>query len=747
MEKEKVYKSLNNFVKNKIGIKSFFASLLLGSILLFVLVFFDKLVTNQLDSHIRKSLDNIAVQQQLIIDTTIKDLKSNLFTLSKPILDNKYSNKTVETYINEQLLNSNFSNLIFIDFSKDSKELKTPCVKEALYNNELVINFKKDTSIYKPILRFVLPIKTQNLNGVLIAEYSFVSIVNELKDIMSDYGYTIIVNSKGSAYVSTAKEYFDLDRLKQGDVEFIDFKSFDEILQDHINSKGGMVVHLFKETKYTSLYKPLSINNWAIVVVKVGKDLKQIVYSTLFAIVAVFLSIIVFSIYFTYLKRNNQQKIEKLVFYDELTNSPNVAKFKIDVSKKLKTLSKKEYAIIKVNFLNLKAINEIYGYATGDEVIKAMAQTCKYICSHYKKASYCRVYADEFMLFVPNKFANKILDEKQFSHYVGYCKKLVSTLKDYKQELIFARYYLSSKDVCINDMINKVDMVFEYAKKDKVKIVYDYDDALKNKVILISKLSNNIEKAMKNNELVPFLQPKIELNNSQVYGAEALVRWVEKDGNVISPDDFIPLFESNGFIVKLDMHILEIVCKSLREWIDKGIYPVPISVNFSRLHMNNKEFVKNLVAVVDKYKVPHMLIEVELTETAIIDENQADVLLKLFDDLHQEGFSIAIDDFGTGYSSLGLLKNYKVDVLKLDRSFLVDNRFQKRGETVIEGVVKIAHDLNMKVVAEGVETQEQIDFLKSINCEIGQGYYYERPICLEEFELNYLTQQKMPLCG
>ncbi len=219
-------------------------------------------------------------------------------------------------------------------------------------------------------------------------------------------------------------------------------------------------------------------------------------------------------------------------------------------------------------------------------------------------------------------------------------------------------------------------------------------------------------------------------------GGEALVRWIIEDGKMLYPDDFIPIFETNGFVVEIDFYVLNTVCARIKSWIEKGHKVPPISVNFSRVHLKNPNFVEDIKKICDSYGEIRHYIEVELTETAVT-ENAAD-LARLLDDLHEAGFTVAIDDFGAGYSSLGMLKDFKVDVLKLDHSFFEDNQPDMRGNIVINGISAIAHDLGMKIVAEGIELTEQFEPLQENHFELVQGYFIARPMPMEEFEQKYL---------
>jgi EAL domain-containing protein (putative c-di-GMP-specific phosphodiesterase class I) len=233
-----------------------------------------------------------------------------------------------------------------------------------------------------------------------------------------------------------------------------------------------------------------------------------------------------------------------------------------------------------------------------------------------------------------------------------------------------------------------------------------------------------------------YLQPKIYIKDEKLAGAEALVKW-NLNSKIMSPSLFIPIFERNGFVTKLDMYVFEQVCIFLSKLMKMGKMTTKISVNFSRFHLGYRNFVSELCHIADKHGVPHSLLEVELTESAMLEDQNA--LLRVIDELHEHGFTLSIDDFGSGYSSLGLLKNMLVDVLKFDRSFLENSKDTERSWQIISSAIYMAKKLNIQVVAEGVEGKEHLEMLKKMGCDIVQGFYYSKPILPNEFISKYLN--------
>lgn len=247
-------------------------------------------------------------------------------------------------------------------------------------------------------------------------------------------------------------------------------------------------------------------------------------------------------------------------------------------------------------------------------------------------------------------------------------------------------------------------------------------------------LEKDFREGIENNEFKIFLQPKFDIKTEKIVGAEALIRR-EKDGVLIMPNSFIPEYEKTGIITKLDMFVFESMCKKLREWSDKGYKVFPIAINESRRHLYNKNHVSELEQIVKYYNINPNLLELELTETVVVEniESAKEAERKV----HALGFGVSMDDFGVGYSSFYMLKNINIDILKIDKSFSDEVMEDKRGRIILESIIDMAKKLEIKTVAEGIETKEQLEYLKQIGCDMVQGYYFEKPLPIEEFEKKY----------
>ena len=258
-----------------------------------------------------------------------------------------------------------------------------------------------------------------------------------------------------------------------------------------------------------------------------------------------------------------------------------------------------------------------------------------------------------------------------------------------------------------------------------------YNDIEHQKMMKEKDMENMMEKALEEEQFIVYLQPKVSLKTGKVIGSEALVRWDNPINGLIPPNDFIPFFEKNNFIVKLDMYVFEKVCQILRKWIDEGIDVLPISVNLSRNHLQNSDFLKDYKNIQSKYQIPSELIEIELTETVVFEN--LEILRHIINEIHNCGYKCSMDDFGSGYSSLNVLKEIPVDILKLDKVFFGKENNQ-RANDIVESVIRLAKKLGMETIAEGIETIPQVELLRSMECDMIQGYVFSKPVPVDEFE-------------
>ncbi|HFL2600328.1 TPA: putative bifunctional diguanylate cyclase/phosphodiesterase [Clostridioides difficile] len=425
-------------------------------------------------------------------------------------------------------------------------------------------------------------------------------------------------------------------------------------------------------------------------------------------------------IYILYSKANSQKTIEKVAYTDFVTGYSNWRKFELDVTNLLKKTSQSnKYAMVIFDIDKFKAINDIYGHKKGNLILKDIADTLNELTNINE--TFARVSADNF---------NILLTYNKKEDIINIIKKIMANNE--LVNLSFGIYEIKDKDLSVSVYSDRASLAKSSIKNNRDVNFAFFNDKLREKLLFEDKIEKEMEYALESGQFVMYLQPKYNIKLDKFCGSEALVRWQYTEKEVIYPRDFIPIFEKNGFIRKIDMYILEQACKEIRSLFDKGISPLPISVNFSRVDFFKKDFIENIVNICDRYKIPYSLIEIEITESSMFGDT--DTLFNVSRNLQDIGFIVAMDDFGSGYSSVNMLKNIPLNVIKLDRGFFVDDKDVDKSQIVIKSIVSLIKQLGIRVVAEGIETRSQIEMLKKANCDIVQGYYFSKPLPIKEFE-------------
>lgn len=422
---------------------------------------------------------------------------------------------------------------------------------------------------------------------------------------------------------------------------------------------------------------------------------------------------------------------ERLYLTDTLSGIPNTNAFMEKCSQVIKDDTSSDYFAIYFNIKNMKLINRKYGSKTGDLILIDYAKTVCNLANDDEIVA--RWGGDNFVGLFKKSRMQEILEGLEEATV---SVKKQDTVEKFKIAFRAAIYELTGKEKFPGHIMGQVTTTYATIKQSNQHIIY-FTEELGKKILHNTMIDDNLEPALSNNEFVVFYQPKVSMKTKMLVGAEALVRW-QKDGKIIPPIEFIPICEANGFVQKIDFYVLEKVCQDMRRWIDKGIEPVKVSFNFSKLHFSEKDVAERINAIAAKYNIPRHYLEVEFTETAYLEEfdNLVETINKL------QGFDIesSIDDFGTGYSSLSLLQNVPFKTLKLDKSFLNEYSTNIRNKTVVASIIQMAKKLDMDIVAEGIETVDEFEYLKMLSCDVAQGYLFDKPLPNEEFEKRLINK-------
>ncbi len=411
------------------------------------------------------------------------------------------------------------------------------------------------------------------------------------------------------------------------------------------------------------------------------------------------------------------------VKYDELTRLMSRNSFCRETARLNAQNIDTEYALFYFDIVKFKLINELFGYEEGDAILKHIATALKR--SELPIISASRINADHFAFLadIGEMSANEIM--------TAVIEKIQSYDKPVEITVNAGIYIVPKTEKSGDMMLDRARLAQSVIRGSYTNHINFYNDKLHDELLSEQEIYADMNTALTERQFVAYYQPQYNHSTGMLVGAEALVRWIHPTKGIISPGRFIPIFEKNGFITKLDLYIFEEAARFLKDSIDKGLFIVPISVNFSKHDIFSQNFVESLEDIRKKHNVPAKHLRIEITESVLVGESKAinDILNKL----HAHGYIIEMDDFGSGYSSLNVLKNLDFDIVKLDMLFLDKNDDNNRGGTILASIINMAKWLNLPVIAEGVETIEQADFLKSIGCNYIQGYLYSKPLSESDY--------------
>ena len=424
------------------------------------------------------------------------------------------------------------------------------------------------------------------------------------------------------------------------------------------------------------------------------------------------------------------RKTTKIIYTDMVTGGDNWLLF---VKKGAALLKKNRhghynYAMVHLEMRKYRSFCTCFGVGKGQELIEKFYQALKKnmkryeVMAHQENAEFglLLAYTDRASLEARIRQLESLLD---------------SVLPGMKLYFGVGVYMIQPGERDVEQLYNNAMIACEMLGEDAENKIAFFDVEMNNQKLWERKVEDDMDRALENREFQVYLQPKISTTDETLGGAEALVRWIHPTEGFIPPNKFIPIFEKNGFILQLDDYMLEEIARVQAQWIAEGRRIVPISVNVSRAHFTREDLAEHICSIVDKYRVPHEVIELELTESAFFDDKK--VLLNTVAKLREAGFPVSMDDFGAGYSSLNSLKELKIDVLKIDADFFRGADVEERGLLIVSEVIDLAKKLNMKIVAEGIESREQVEFLTEQECDLIQGYFYAKPMPVTEFLEKY----------
>ena len=384
------------------------------------------------------------------------------------------------------------------------------------------------------------------------------------------------------------------------------------------------------------------------------------------------------------------------------------------------------FDIVCIDIENFHIVNDLYGEHEGDMLLCNIAQSLDAIVGSVG-GIVSRFGGDVFAAILP------VLDQLQWQEFVD---EFQTKLKDQhipsNVQVKYGIFRASDRSLSVRAMCDRAVQALSTIKgKYDVFHVY-YDDEMGMRLKYELELASDMRRALSEQRFKVYYQPKYDLITEQIIGAEALVRWMHPEKGIISPAEFIPVFEANGFITQLDSFVWDTTCRDLRRWLDEGKKPMPVSVNVSRIDIYNESLPDILESIIHKYAIPINLLRLEITETAYVKNQQQ--LVRMVNRLKRHGFIIEMDDFGSGFSSLTMLSETPVDVIKLDMSLLANRYKSERSTSIIRFIINLADELGISVIAEGIETLDDLEYLKKLKCRYGQGFYFSKPLTADEYE-------------
>lgn len=553
-------------------------------------------------------------------------------------------------------------------------------------------------------------------------------------------GQSLIVNKEGKVVFSPEEEQktiYDVYIGKGSQKEECLGNLILEKLKE--NYQGIFEVKDRQNSRILVSVRTLDVNDWVLLTV-VPQDIlsKTSTRPIIYFISIILFSACVFIAVLRYIYKSQKKMIHQLkdfAFVDPITNGVNSLAFQMEGSRMISEAEPGSYAVVFFNIINFKQVNERWGITEGNKVLKYIYGSMLEILAPDECAA--RSEIDHYFLLL--RYTSEDELKTRISDLVERIDSFKNCSEIKKRKFNFD---FSIGIYVIEDITEEIRLCQGKARRaagfgQRKNTCTFYDNILVRKELYDKQLSEMFETALEKEEFEIYLQPKVYLNCEENPAAEALIRWKNPKEGMIYPSDFIPLFEKNGMICRLDLYVFEHVCKlmDLRKKEKKEMFPV--SVNLSRAHLKtgSMEFVNHIITLKEKYHIPDGILEIEMTESIMIEDHQLPAIKKMIDTFHENGILCSLDDFGYGFSSLGILKVLDIDVIKLDRKFFMEEN--EKTWFIVSNFIELAHGLGIKTVAEGIEYEDQVRHLKEADCDMIQGYFYGKPMPLSEFILWY----------
>lgn len=663
------------------------------------------------ETYIRNLADTFSEMPEFLLTEELLDRKASYLEMEKIFVVNQ-DGATVPSDIE---LNDLSSYLV------DNPELYT--------SSQVFFTDSRKVFFSAPIIR------ANGENSLLIGVRTNAALQQMLQDVdFKDQGLCCIVDKSGTMVVSATNDvpFQKLSDIFNEDLTGKDFSEAQRVLKDIDAHQSG--VAQFQDVGGESImlgYDFLEINDWMLLTLVSSNLSVKNTHTYLVGYIAIVISmallmILVLATVVLYYQRILKHT-QSIALVDSLTGGRNYLAFRIEGENILQGNPQQIYAIVYLNIHNFKRFNERFGVKAGDDLLRQIYHILNNCL--LEKELVARNAGDHFYLLLA------CTDEESVKQRLNVMmNRLEQTISEHfdVSATFFAQgaYLVQERETDFMIMVDWAKVASSYQTQNNS--CQFYGSALREQIDLEHSLDESFQSALANHEFQLYIQPQICPDSKQICGGEVLVRWQHPKYGLLPPSDFVPLFERNGKICDLDFYMFEETCKLSQSWLVEGMR-MPLSVNLSRAHMlsNDLSFLDRLASIKETYQIPHGLIELELTESLMLERRDTDMVTAMIDRIREIGLLCAIDDFGFGHSSLALLKDLNVTTVKLDRQFFLNEN--GKSWIVIRQFVQLAHELGMTVVAEGVEDCKQVDKLRNCGCDLIQGYVYAKPVPVSEF--------------
>lgn len=683
---------------------------------------------NHADNSLNKATYTTMNQEMDLCAQRISAQKDVDLTLLKVLSKELIYDSDVDTLLIRMKEENDFTSILYIDINNNmhvssgdmhityndlSKDLKNEISKGFSGKNSTSIQMNKN----RLIVTYTVPVygNSNHIMGVLCANGSLTP-------------YSILLKKSingGNLYITNLKDFYGIQKDEDSNDVLAVLKHVD--ISEKINGLIGV-----NGDEHGIVVKSMGFHGWYICYVNSAKSLNNPIYmmsrATNFVLV-VFVLVVILLFYIAYrIMEKNHKEMENIAYTDRLTEAVSTIRF----MELVKTYdgNNHQYSLVALNMRRFKFMNEILGRKKSDEILRRIVACIKPMLK--KDEIICRDSADVFYILLTDtneiEISNRInamFDEirkntKDFQYEYEFCCGVISNVTD-------------EEKYSYEQMLTNVMFALAQSKEMSSGNICFFDEEVHKKKEFENFVESNMQQALDSERFEMVLQPKIDLNTNKVFAAEALVRWKLDNGTYLPPSSFVGIFEKNRFCSKLDFYMLRKAFTQIREWMDMGIEPVNISVNQSKIVFYHENYISELKALLNEYQVSAKYITLEVLESTVIEDIQ--MFNQILSEVKKLGFSVSLDDFGSGYSSLNVLSQLHIDELKIDRIFLHTNSEMENKKTkwILESIISFAKKSHILVVVEGVESSEDDVFIRELKADIGQGYFYGRPLSICAF--------------